>query len=176
MRLYAGDTFYYSVPTTEYTSDDGYSGRCSFTNAYTAYTAETIVYSGGEWHYTISAADTADYESGDYTALFFAYNGENRYRIDSFMLTILPDPMTQPADLRTTARQILDAIDACLTNSATIAQQNISIGGKAIGKYSLTDLMSLRDKYAEMVRNEEHSDRVARGVAPSNQFYIRFGS
>lgn len=162
-NIIAGDTYTFSVSSLDYT-DDGYSGKCSFVNADSGYSYTTTTYTDGDWVFTIPSTITSGYTSGLYTKLVFAVSDTERHTISTGMLKILPDPLTTPTDLRSNARKIVEAIDAELAGSASPSQQSITIGGKAISRYSIPDLMKLRSTYVELARIEEKEDGLSKST------------
>lgn len=74
---------------------------------------------------------------------------------------------TAAIDLRSVAKQSLDAINATLLNKATNDQLEYEIstpaGTRKLKRIPIKDLMDLRSYYANIVRNERAAERVRNG-------------
>jgi hypothetical protein len=128
---------------------------------------------------SVAASVTKDYGPGEYIWTSYATDkatGDERYTVDSGNLEIKPDPtnIIEGTDLRSHAKIVLDAIEATLENTATSDQKNILISGKMIQRYSVGELLELRDRYQADVRREEDAEKVANGMANGRQVLTRF--
>lgn len=87
------------------------------------------------------------------------------------------DTSSQAAvDLRSTAKQILDAIDATLLNTATSDQLEYEIetpaGRRKVKKMSRNELLDLRKVYAGIVARENAAERVRNGGKFAQTVYV----
>lgn len=102
------------------------------------------------WTLTLTASKSKELQPGRYRWALRASKGEEAITIDGGSLRVLPaldSPVTY--DDRSDARRILDLIDAFTAGAISRgAAAQISIAGKAITKYSMTELQQVRDKYA----------------------------
>jgi len=80
-------------------------------------------------------------------------------------------------DIRTTARQILDAIDAMLIGKATADQMEFTIetqvGRRALKRIPMAELIQARTYYAQVVAREEQAERLRRRGGFFKNYYVR---
>lgn len=84
---------------------------------------------------------------------------------------------TGAIDTRSTAKQILDAINATILNKATNDQLEYEIttpaGSRKLKRMALKELMEARTVYAKLVRNERAAERVRSGGKAGRSFKAR---
>lgn len=84
---------------------------------------------------------------------------------------------TGTVELRSTAKQILDAIDATLLGNATSDQMSYEIttpaGTTKVSKFSRSDLLSLRKEYAGIVARENTIERAKQTGRIGKSFEVR---
>lgn len=98
--------------------------------------------------------DTGSLPAGEYVGVWMDAAGGILARLS---LTILQNPATADADadLRSPARQALDAINAVLADRAAAPNGRVKVGDKEIEYATFDDLIALRNHYSRLVRKEE---------------------
>ena len=92
-------------------------------------------------------------------------------------IQVTPNIITQSSyDSRTTARKILDAIDAALITFAAGTVKTATIEGVTYTRDDATSLLTLRDRMRVEVRNEENAIKAAQGLNLGNKVLTRFPS
>jgi len=133
---------------------------------------------GTDYAITISAATSAGYSSGDYrwySSVTDIATGAERYSINHGDLTIDPDPTAATvADLRSTARQIYDAINATILGEASNAQLKVTVDGDTLENKSTSDLLEMESRYRQLVANEEKAENIRKGLATGDRILTRF--
>jgi hypothetical protein len=101
-----------------------------------------------------------------------------RVTLDTGAIIIHPDPQSaDPADRRTHARKMLDALEAALEHRATRKQIDLirvaSHGQKDVQR-DVAKLMELRDRYRREVSDEERAEALRRGEHIPHDLKVRF--
>ncbi len=125
----------------------------------------------------VSAATSALYTSGDYRWTSYVVDiatGLERTTIDRGDTTILPDPLTSTADLRSKAKQIYDAINATILGEASTPQLKLLIDGKSIERRTYTELLELESRYRQLVKQEEDAEKIRKGLGTGARILTRF--
>lgn len=132
----------------------------------------------GDGTHLVTIAATGSPGSDDLTAGTWEYvervskSGEV-YTLASGRLEVLPN-LTASIDRRTHAKKVLDALNAAIEGRASNDQLSLSIGDRSISRMSLSEQVSLRDKYKAEVLREEQSERIANGLGHKGKIGIRF--
>lgn len=93
----------------------------------------------------------------------------------SFVLQVRV-PIEAVALANTTAKQILDAIDAMLLGKATLDQQEYQIGDRQLRRIPIPDLLTLRETYARLYSQEQQAARLTKGGPFFKTVLTRFGT
>ena len=122
---------------------------------------------------------TARLEPGRYYWQSYAASGLQRFAIGAGEFDVVDSLFTRPTtgrtyDGRSTARRIVDAIDAILSGTANLAEASISVDGRSLSNRPLTELLTVRDKFARIVEQERKAAAVANGLDPENSIRVRF--
>lgn len=105
---------------------------------------------------SVAFGATAGYEPGHYRLIGHVTGGSERHRVVDLAVEVTPDVTTgQPVDVRSQNRKILDAIQATIAGRATRDQQSQQIGGRAIQRHTLAELVQLENRYQWLVDREE---------------------
>lgn len=126
---------------------------------------------------TVAAATTAVIRAGKYRWRLVVTRIADSVRksVDESWLEVLPDPAAVGnVDHRTTARVVLDMIDAYLRDPTNLTAASYSLGGRSLSRWSRADLLVERDKWQAEVRAEEASERMAAGLGNPRRLYARF--
>lgn len=89
---------------------------------------------------------------------------------------------TEPGDVvdnRSQARKIVDAIDALMSNTATLVQRQYMVvglhgGQRQLERVPLSELQQTRQYYARIVANEQAAEDVANGIPYLKNVNIKF--
>ena len=178
-RIRAGTTAQWIRALADYEYSDGW--RLSYALRGPAQYNLTCAATATDSHLATIPSTAATLVAGDYVWQSTAASGTLRYLVAEGRVTVDTDlaalsPLTVDYDGRTDARKTLDAIEATITGVASAAQQSFTVGDRTLSKYSVADLLLLRDRYRTMVDREEAAERVANGLGASNRIRIRFGN
>ena len=101
-------------------------------------------------------------------------------QIDSFKVEVrkgFVEGDLASVDLRTTAKQILDAIDAMLIGKATADQMEFTIetqvGRRQLKRIPMAELIQARTYYAGVVAREEQAERLRKRGGVFKNIYVR---
>lgn len=136
----------------------------------------TATADGDEFAITVAASDNT-LAAGRYHWAAFVAKAAERYQVDSGVVEVKADLAAEVAgyDVRSTARQTLEAIEAVILGRAGKDQQAYQIEGRRLDRTPIPDLIALRDRYRAIVNSEEQAERVAAGLAPKGRIAVRFG-
>lgn len=159
---------------SNYPASAGWTLVYHFKNA-NAYFDVTASADGDAYAVTVAKATTAALTAGDYDWVALVDDGSESHEIDRGRVSVLPDySAAETLDGRTWARQMLDAIDACLLNRATTDQLDLiksAMGDRSIDR---AGLMGLRTKIQSEVNREENAERMRQGLGSRNSLLVRF--
>lgn len=147
----------------------------ALTSATTKYTADCSA-NGSSHQLAVTSATTAGWAAGTYTWVSYVTTGSTRTTLSSGTVQILPDLVAAANyDGRSAARKALDAAEAALADYGSKAYlQEFQIGDRRQKFQTPGDFIAWVDKLRAMVRAEEASARLARGLAPKNKLLVRF--
>ena len=143
-----------------------------------AHTATGSVYGTG-WEFTISATDSATFESGTWYWQAVATKGAEALTLgygtftteDNLAYTTGPGAY----DGRSQAKKDLDAIQVAIrTLIAGGAVQEYKIGNRNLKRYDLPDLIQLEARYKAEVKREEQAELIANGLGNPRNMFVRF--
>jgi hypothetical protein len=131
--------------------------------------------SGSAHLFSLSAATTAAWIAGSYSTTLTASRGTERYTLSGGRLAITPNYQTAGAlDTRSTAQRGLDNVNEMLSAPGGVSAgvQSYKIAGRELSRYSIAELLKLRDHLKAEVRAE----RVEAGleVGGFGQIRVRF--
>ncbi|QNI37516.1 hypothetical protein [Edaphobacter albus] len=155
-RIVAGDTVTWSKVVSGYPSG---ANTLSYTiinrtNVYQV-NGEEVSPSGDGFKVTIPSSITKDWAPGHYRWQAYVLDGGgNRYTVGTGELDIFPDLQAQTTgiDDREDDEKILDAIKTLLAGKVLEDAQSYSIHGRALTRYTFTELQQLRGQYERRVR------------------------
>ena len=96
--------------------------------------------------------------AGDYSGVFFMRENGKRTVLSSVPVTVLPDPLSVD-DSRSQVKRTLDLLNAAIENRADASIMSKSVDGITLSYCSLDQLISLRDKYANLYEIELNDGR-----------------
>ena len=169
----AGNTVVWLNSPVDFPASDGWTVTHSFVNSSSAFST-TSTASGDSHLTTIAAVTSASVAAGDYEWQSYATKGAERYPVGSGSITVNANFATGATDGRSHVKTVLDAIQAVIENSATNDQASVSINGRSITKYSLTELLELRSLYKAEYASKLKAERIAAGLGHCGKVRIRF--
>jgi hypothetical protein len=125
--------------------------------------------SGSDHSVTVSAATSAGYGAGTWAWVAWVEGGSSeKYTVDQGTVEIAADFRAAAAsatlDTRSHARKVLAAIEAVIENRATLDQEEYTIAGRSLKRTPAGELLKLRLRYLNEVRNEQAAERLANGL------------
>lgn len=174
--VYAGDKLEFSESYSAYPASDGWIVRYILNDARTRITFDSTP-DGDAHDFTVTAAVTATWRSGEYQLTRRAINGTDVKTIDVSTWHVWPNPETVPlSDQRSHAKKMLEAIEAALLKAASAEQLAILRARHNIAdiESDYEKLLRLRGIYRGEVRQEEAAERIARGLGDPNTIRVRF--
>lgn len=155
-EIVAGFTTKIIMPHGEYKPTAGYTCALAFTGTVSINAAG--VSDGSNWVFEVTPA-----LQGFYQGTIIASDINGRYLLETTRVEVRPDPTAIPngTDLRSDAEAIVAAITAQLKNKATHDQQSLTINGRQITRYSISELMKLLEYYkAEVAAQKKKTPKV----------------
>lgn len=167
-RVYAGDTIKWQRLNGSYYPNAGWSIEVTLRNASAVHSFQSTP-SGLSHIITITPAQSFLLDAGDWSVLETYNNGIDRFTGAQNTIKVLPS-LTLPADNRTHARCVLDAIESVILGSASSATSEMTIAGRTLKNIPPRELLDLRDRYKTEVAQEER----AAGGGKSTRVQVRF--
>lgn len=168
-QFYAGDNVEIHIPD--------YDARtCVLTLNNSAGTLQaTGVQDADEWVVTLTSTVTGALSAGEYSYHIGLTDAGERETLQVGRLEVLPDIASGTAvDFRTHAEKVLSAIEAALEGKATSDQQEITINGRSIKRYTPESLLAWRDKYKAEVIQQRRAEAIQNGGLNTGKIYTRF--
>ena len=170
--FFAGDTVAWLVADPTYLPADGWSIQADITNAGNHYSTTSADNGDGQHKLLLGTADTQAMVAGDYQLTLAAIKGGERYTLSVSPVSIQANP-TQAGDGRSKVKQMLDAVEAYLLNTDNIAAASYSIAGRDLSRYSLTEVLALRNQLRKDYQREQAQQRMASGRKPRRRLLTR---
>lgn len=125
---------------------------------------------------TATASQTTNLSAGVYYYQGFVSKDDEKILVDSGEVKVLPSLVDENAnyDGRSQVKITLDAIDAMIAGKASLDQQEYTIGNRQLKRYSMADLIALRDKYAALYAAEVRAENRKKGKGIFKNSYVRF--
>lgn len=170
--IYAGDTVTWSKSLADYPAP-------TWTLTYSlvrdgASIIITATADGTDHLVTVPPSTTTEWSPGEHQWTAFVTDGASRYTIERGSMEILPDPAAGGYDYRSTARVMLDNIEAYLRDPTNLAASSYSIGGRSLSRWSRSELVTERSRLQMEVQTEKAADRMASGLGNPRRLYVRF--
>lgn len=180
-RFTAGDTFRLLSNLSAYPASEGWTLKHRFVPRTGAATPiEITTTADGDAHVAlVAAAVTAEWGAGTYTFASYVEDGDGEtHTTETGTLELLPDPREATTlDTRTDAAIALANIRAVLHGKATkdVLRYEIETpnGKRALEHFKPEDLILLESKLVSDVKREEAADRMAQGLRPKRQVFVR---
>ena len=133
---------------------------------------------GTGWEFTISATDSAAFDSGDWFFYAEATKGSEKFTLGNGQLEVLASLTYtgQPAafDGRTQAEKDLDAVTAAIRAIIADKAAEYSIGNRTFKRVDLAELRSRESQLNYIVNLERRRAKIANGLGDPFTKYVRF--
>jgi len=172
--LTVGDTWTWKRSFSDYPASAGWE----LTYALTTSTARILIAAaadGDDHLVSVAAATTAAYAAGDYSWQAYVTLDAERYMVDGGRVTLRPNLAAASSgyDTRSTARQMLDAIESYLATGDPQAG-NVSLSdGRQVRFWPILDLHQFRYRLQAEVANEEAAARAKELGLDPRRYKIR---
>jgi hypothetical protein len=154
--IYGGIAALFNFTLVGCDASQGGSVRARLVGGTTSTDIETsdVTGTGPNWIVTVPAAATATLAAGPYTLLILAtpLGGVETVTGQSAIDLLAADAK----DLRSSARKILDALEAMFEGKASKDQASISYNGRSISRLSLDEVQAAIAKQKRIVKTEEN--------------------
>ena len=167
-RAYAGDTIQWQRLNGSYYPTAGWSIEVTLRNAGAVQTFQSAP-AGLAHVLTLTPAESALLDEGNWSLLKTYTNGIDRFTGPQNTIQNPPSD-TLPADNRTHARKVLDAIEAVIVGTASSSTSEMTIAGRTLKHIPPRELLDLRDRYKQEVLQEEREA----GQGKSTRVHVRF--
>lgn len=169
--LIAGDTWEWSAGYGDYPAGT-WAATAYFENSSEAFSVSSTA-DGTEHLFAAAAAATDDFKAGRYFVQVRVVSGSESYTVESGWCYVKTDPASSvKVDHRSWARRTLEAVEAFLEGNATTAQQSMSIAGRSISRWPISELMQFRNELRAEVRTEEQGSAAGLG----RNIKVRYGA
>ena len=128
--------------------------------------------------YIISTSSTTSFTKGRYNWIGYITRSSDsaRIKIGEGYTEIQDNYATTTASVRSHAKIVLDAIEAVISNRATMDQSSMSIAGRSLSRLSVDELMTFRDRYKTEYLKEVKMARIKNNRGSGNTVKVKFGS
>ena len=117
----------------------------------------------GSFEISLTPAETALFEAGEYVYSIVVYSADDRYTIETGRVDILADSSDAAGDYRTQSEKILDNLTNAINGIATSAQLETSINGRSIKRMGAEELIRLHAYFTRKVKDEKAAAKYGRG-------------
>jgi hypothetical protein len=134
---------------------------------------------GTGWEFTITAAESTNFDSGTWYWQAVATKGSETLTLGYGSLTV-EDNLAYTSgpgayDGRSQVKKDLEAIQLAIrTLIAGGAVQEYKIGNRNLKRYDLPDLIQLEARYKAEVKREEQAELMANGLGNPRNMFVRF--
>ena len=117
---------------------------------------------------TLTAAQTAALPAGTYHLFGHVSKAIERYQVHASTIELTPNlAAVLTGDLRSEIKKKLDAVEAVILGKATLDQQAIQINGRSLTRYSMAEMLQLRDRLKADYQKELQAEQLAQtGINP----------
>lgn len=139
----------------------------------------TAAADGDRFVLSVSKNSTDKLSPGVYRFQAFAAKGDERVLVDSGPVEVLASlaglEIGEEFDSRSPVKRILDALDALVEGKASRDQLEYTIGDRQLKRYSMTEVMTLREHYAKLYAQELRRENAKKGGSLVKTHRVRFG-
>lgn len=161
-QLFAGDTWEWTRDLADYPA--GTWTSVAYFEKVDGNFSVAGVASGTTHTFTIAAATSAGYRSGNYRWRLVVTAAGVRTTAEEGYVEVLPDPAAAGnVDHRSTARVMLENVEAYLRDPGNLRAASYSLAGRSLSRWSRADLIAERSKLQAQVAQEERAEKIRRG-------------
>lgn len=172
--LIAGDTAKWLKTLTDYPASEGWTLSYTLVSASNRITFNASA-SGNDYLVSVSAATTESWVSGSYEWRAQVTKSGEVFTVETGTISVQPS-FGSAIDGRSHARKALSNIEAYLENAGNLTAASYEIAGRKLQRFSLPELLALRDKYKGEVAREDAASGASRGLPDRRRVLVRFGA
>ncbi len=140
---------------------------------------QAAVADGADFNITVAATTTATLSAGVYNFQAWVVNGSEKYIVETGQVKAITGfagtATNVTNDLRSKAKQIIDAIDSYFAGGAAAQYvMNYQIGNRALGRIPDAEKIKLRQHYARIYGREKRAERLRDGASFFQNVNVRF--
>jgi hypothetical protein len=181
-EIIAGDTYTWTSSSSDYPASDGWTLKVTINNAtIRVQESATTNANGKDYDVTLASTNTDDFTTVGVCAITEAVEKGTgptleRHTIFQGSVNMVKSIAAASAaiDVRTTARKMLDAIDATILTSLGKGHESMSIAARAIGYRSWDEMLRVQQRLEMKVKAEENAAAIAQGLEPNKPLRTRF--
>ncbi len=175
-RVTAGDSISWLKSLTDYPAGTWVLAYTLINSA--AKISLTATASGTDHLVNVTAANSALWAAGTYSWQATVTKSPERYTVGTGSIIVDPNlAALTTSDTRTSAKKALDAVNALLeTYGSKAYMHSYEINGRKQQFNSPGDFMAFRSMLEAEVAKEDNAARLAAGLSPRNQLFVRFNS
>lgn len=173
----SGNTVKWRKTLSDFPANDGWALTYILTlqSDYSKRLSKAAVQDGADFVTTLSAAETAALSAGTYNLFGAVSKSGERYDVFAGTLELKLDPAALlTGDHRSDTKRKLDAIEAAIEGKATVDQLSLSINGRSITRYSLAEMLTLRDRLKADYQKELQAEQFGRTGINPRRVGVRF--
>jgi len=176
-RITAGDTVTWLKSLPDYSAANSWVLSYTLINSAAKITITTTA-SGADHLASVAAATTAGWAAGTYSWQAVVTKAAERYTVGTGSIVVAPNlAAAATLDTRTSAKKALEAVNLLLESYGSKAyMQGYEIAGRKMQFSSPGDFLAYRSKLMAEVAREDNAARLAAGLSPKNQLFVRFNS
>jgi len=141
-----------------------------------AHTAIGSAFNSG-WQITISAADSTDFNDGEWSWEAVVSKGSEKFRLGQGTIevrqSLVYSGTAGAIDTRSQNKIDRDNIKAALRKFED-GMQEYSIGGRTFKRVNIVDLQNRLKELNTIVMREDMAEKVAQGLGTGERFFVRF--
>lgn len=160
-KIIIGNTLSFTIKTTTYPSNEGYSvffklrGPCDIN-------ITTTASSNSEFEVDVPSSDQDLWRPGLYRYVIYAEKSTgspsttDSYTLETGLVELeqRADRLESGSDMVTYYKIVLDNIEAVIQNRATKDQESYSVAGRSLSRTPITDLLMLYDRFKAAYESE----------------------
>lgn len=168
-RVVAGDSLSWSRSFDDYSASAGWALSYTLVSTTAVYSFAAATASDGVgFDVAVAAVDSAKWAADTYRLVETLTNAGSGQRITFGTTALIVAPnlaatASGGTDVRSHAEKMLANIDAWLESKAPVSGSFV-INGRQIQHYPLADLLSMRDRYARIVKREQAAPGTVAGT------------
>ncbi|MDX2074695.1 MAG: hypothetical protein SFX19_10105 [Alphaproteobacteria bacterium] len=172
-EIIAGDLIQWKRQLSDYPANAGWSLSYTLINSALKITINTSA-DGADHAVSESATTSAGWTAGTYNWQARVTKGSEKYVVDEGTIIIKPNfAALTTFDSRTHVKKVLDAIEACIEGTASKDQEEYTIGTRSLKRRSLSELLTLREKYRGYWTQEQNAEKLKNGLGRKNKILVR---